>query len=170
MHFRPVRTIKLSCDPSLFTTRNSISPRRSSRTAGLGESCQSFPCVPRAESGNQSWAISHLLGEWDDAQWGFPQRVILLYLVNQHPGVHSVGTNKPLFPGNRFAPSCLLAVENPGKLPLPRLSFLHLGGISIQSLVSTSSSEYKLHLLWGVSTAMVGLLKVLVVGLGVFST
>lgn len=141
MHFRPVRTIKLSCDPSLFTTRNSISPRRSSRTAGLRESCQSIPCVPRSERSNQSWAISYLLREWDDAQWGLPQRAILLYLVNQHPGMHSAGTNKPLFLGSRFAPSCSLAVENPGKLPLPRLSFLHLGGSVSSHLCLPASSS-----------------------------
>lgn len=34
MHFRPVRTMRLSRSPSLFTTRNSISPVRSSMTAG----------------------------------------------------------------------------------------------------------------------------------------
>lgn len=38
MHFSPVRTTKLSREPSLLTTRNSISPRRSSSTAGYQRS------------------------------------------------------------------------------------------------------------------------------------
>ena len=37
MHFKPVRMIVLSRLPSLFTTRNSISPFRSSITAGYGD-------------------------------------------------------------------------------------------------------------------------------------
>src|SRR4051812_21776598 len=104
--------MKLSWEPSLLTTRNSISPRRSSSTAG----CVSSAIIHSALTEGEAHGGKYLFGEWDNAEGRFLKRAIFLQrnVSEQANSFLQDLSHLLLSQGNLCAPSCWPAAQTPG--------------------------------------------------------